>query len=88
MVCWMVGLPVLSPAKTAEPIEIPFGFWVGQRNHVLDGLYGPYVLVLKNAQLNCLSVCGGNAAFEYIRHSVLVVLFFIYVSTASLTWLV
>jgi len=58
MVCRMVGLPVLSPAKTAEPIEIPFGFWasVGQRNHVLDGLYGRYVLVSKNAQLNCLSV--------------------------------
>ena len=31
-------------AKTAEPIEMPFGFWarMGPRNHVLDG--GPAVL--------------------------------------------
>jgi len=30
---------LLSPAKTAEPIEMPFGLktWVGQGNHVLDG---------------------------------------------------
>jgi len=28
----------LSPAKTAEPIEMPFGVWnwAGPRNHVLD----------------------------------------------------
>jgi len=36
-----VGLSVMlvSPAKTAEPIEMPFGLWtrVGPRNHVLDG---------------------------------------------------
>jgi len=32
----------MSPAKTAGPIEMPFGFWtrVGPRNHVLDG--GPH----------------------------------------------
>ena len=30
---------VVSPAKMAEPIEIPFGLWarMGPRNHVLDG---------------------------------------------------
>jgi len=30
---------ILSRAKTAEPIEMPFGLWtrVGLRNHVLDG---------------------------------------------------
>jgi len=30
---------VVSPAKSAEPIEMPFGSWarVGSRNHVLDG---------------------------------------------------
>ena len=41
-VCLSVSL--VSPAKTAEPIEMPFGFWarMGQRNHVLDG--GPQVL--------------------------------------------
>jgi len=42
---WSVGLSVglsvtlMSPAKTAEPIEMPFGLrsWVGLGNHVLDG---------------------------------------------------
>jgi len=31
---------ILSPAKTAEPIEMPFGVWtwVSPRNHVLDGV--------------------------------------------------
>jgi len=30
---------VLSPAKTAEPIEMPLAVWTGagQKNHVLDG---------------------------------------------------
>jgi len=43
---WSVGLSVcrsvivVSPAKTAESIEMPFG-WVGQRNHVLDGFRSP-----------------------------------------------
>jgi len=36
-----VGLSVtlVSPAKTAAPIELPFGLrtWVGPGNHVLDG---------------------------------------------------
>jgi len=34
----------VSPPKTAEPIEMPFGLWalIGHRNHVLDG--GPAVL--------------------------------------------
>jgi len=29
----------VSPAKTAEPIEMPFGLWtlVGPRDHILDG---------------------------------------------------
>jgi len=34
-----------GPAKTAEPIEMPFGFWtrVRPRNHVLDGVQiAPY----------------------------------------------
>ena len=42
-VCRSVGLPCLSvalvsPAKTAAPIEMPFGLWarMGPRNHVLD----------------------------------------------------
>ena len=39
--CRSVGLSVtiVSPAKTAEPIEMPFGLrtWLGPRDHVLDG---------------------------------------------------
>jgi len=43
-VAWSVGLSVglsvtlVSPAKMAEPIEMPFGLrtWVGPRDHVLD----------------------------------------------------
>jgi len=36
-VCWSVTL--VSPAKMAEPIEMPFGLRtrVGPENHVLDG---------------------------------------------------
>jgi len=38
MVCLSVGLSVtiVSPAKTAEPIELPFGLWtrVGPMKHV------------------------------------------------------
>ena len=43
-VAWSVGLSVVIPAKTAEPIEMPFGWWarMGPGNHVLDG--GPQVL--------------------------------------------
>ena len=44
-VAWSVGLSarlsvtLVSPAKTASPIELPFGLrtWVGPGNHVLDG---------------------------------------------------
>jgi len=34
----------VSPAKMAEPIEMPFGLWtrVGPRNHVLDGDPDPH----------------------------------------------
>ena len=36
-VAWFVT--VVSPAKTAEPIEMPSGLrtWLGPRDHVLDG---------------------------------------------------
>jgi len=34
---------LVSPAKTAQPIEMPFGLWtrVGPGNHVLDHRWGP-----------------------------------------------
>jgi len=39
---WSVGLTVtvVGPAKTAEPIEMPFGIWirVSPRKHVLNGV--------------------------------------------------
>jgi len=45
-VCRSVCLSVtlVSPAKTAEPIEMPFGLrtWVGPRDHVLDGVQIPH----------------------------------------------
>ena len=35
------GLSALSCAKTAEPIDVPFGMWtrMGARKHVLDELH-------------------------------------------------
>jgi len=45
VVCWSVCLSVtiVSPAKTAELIEMPFGMWtrVSPRDYVLDGLQIP-----------------------------------------------
>jgi len=42
-VCLCLSVTIVSPAKTAEPVEMPFGLWtwVGPKNHVLDG--APYV---------------------------------------------
>jgi len=43
-VAWSVTLvTVMSPAKTAEPIEMPFELWtrVSPKNHVLDGVQIP-----------------------------------------------
>jgi len=46
VVCLSVGLSVtlVSPAKTAAPIELPFGLrtWVGPGNHILDGVQIPH----------------------------------------------
>jgi len=46
VVCQSVGRSVtlVSPAKTAAPIEMPFGLRtpVGPRNHVLDGVQIPH----------------------------------------------
>ena len=42
--CVRLSITVLSPAKTAELIEMPFLLWagVGSRNHALDGVQIPY----------------------------------------------
>jgi len=62
----------VNPAKTAEPIEMPFGLRarMGRRNHVLDG--GPEVLrdvamttIFGFLYMECTlvpSMCGGDAA--------------------------
>jgi len=36
-----MSFTVVSPAKMAEPIKMPFGLWarVGSRNDVLDGVH-------------------------------------------------
>jgi len=48
---WSVGLVVrlsvmtVSPTKTAEPIEMPFGTWIGMgsKNHAFDGDSDPHM---------------------------------------------
>ena len=62
MVCLFVT--IVNPAKTAEPVEMPFGMWtrVGPRKHVLDGVY---IDVLANATEP--SVCGGDAPYVKLR---------------------
>ena len=56
---WSVGLSVtvVSHAKTAESIEMPFGLWtrVGPRNHVLDG--GADASVGRGPFRECLAHC-------------------------------
>ena len=39
--CKLYGFSAVTCAKTAEPIEIPFGLWtrVGPRKHVLGGAH-------------------------------------------------
>jgi len=41
--CVCLSVTLVSPAETAEPIEMPFGLWaqVGPGNHVLDGVPNP-----------------------------------------------
>jgi len=59
--CKVYGNPAMNCAKTAEPIEMPFGMWtwVGPRKHVL------YKSAHWRNVANTIepSMCGGNAAF-------------------------
>jgi len=61
---WLLILVAVSYAKTAEPIETPFGMWtrVGPRKHVLDG--GAHWRNLAN--ITEPSVFAGDAAFSHI----------------------
>jgi len=56
---------LVSCAKTAEPIQMPFGTWtrVSARNHVLDG--GAHWHHLANTSEP--SACGGNASGPYVQ---------------------
>ena len=56
-----VSVRIVSPARTAEPIEMPFGMWtrVGRMKHVLDG--GAHWRNLANTIQ--LSMCDGDSAF-------------------------
>jgi len=62
VVCRSVCLSVtlVSPAKTAEPIEMPFGLWarIGPRNHVLNGKMLRDVAMATMATIFWLSIYG------------------------------
>jgi len=77
--CLSVGLSVIivSPVKTAELIEMPFGMWtrVGPRKHVLDGVHivstwlirlgRPRVAAMRPFCKITLTMCSG---FLSLRH--------------------
>ena len=46
VVCWSgcLSVTIMSPAKTAEPVEMPFGLWtrLGPRNRVLNRVQIPH----------------------------------------------
>jgi len=56
-VCPSVGISftLVSPAKTAGPIEMPFGLWtrVGPKKHVLDGAQIPHAKGQLLAERTC-----------------------------------
>ena len=56
VICVCLSVTLVSPAKTTEPIEMPFGLVtpVGPRNHVLDRGSDP-PMVMANFE-------GGNGA--------------------------
>jgi len=60
-VCVCVSFMFVSHAKTAEPIEMPFGVvtWMGPKNHELDGIVGAPMPQGKGA------ILGGKVAANY-----------------------
>ena len=50
MVCLSVSWSVVSPAKTAEPIKMPFWTRVGTKNHVLDGGADPPSAIIRGGE--------------------------------------
>jgi len=68
--CKAYGLTVMSCAKTAEPVDLPFGFWtwVGPRKDKFNRIrqvtpmcrHGRHIGAIWQIQLNRL--CGGDAA--------------------------
>ena len=72
-VAWSVGLSVtlVSPAKTAAPIELPFGLrtWVGPGNHVLvlNGVQIPPWEGAKNKKAARVEVNTSLAFLHWVR---------------------
>jgi len=66
--CVGLSVTVVSPAKTAEPIELPFGLWT----RVTQGSVMLHVGAHSHHVLNKMepSMCGGDAAFlsNYFDH--------------------
>jgi len=42
-IAWSLSVAAMSPAETAESIEMPFGLWarMGPSNHVIEGIQIP-----------------------------------------------
>ena len=60
-----VGVTIMSPAKTAELIERPFGMLTGVgpiRKHVLDGVHLRHL-----ANTTEPYMCGGDAARLFVK---------------------
>jgi len=89
-----VSVTIVSPAKTAEPIEMPFGMWtwVGPRKHKFDG--GAHWRNLVN--MTEPSMSSGDEAFlsNYIDHLLhfhathTSVCFFHQLNSLTVNWLV
>jgi len=71
---WSIGRSVclsvttMSPAETAEPIEIPFGMWtwVNPKNHVVDGVQiSTREGTILRAQMGRLRTCPDMSDGEY-----------------------
>ena len=64
VVCRSVTL--VSPAKTAEPINLPFGLWtrMGRRKHKFNRIHQVAPMCPHLVNITEPSVCGGNAALR------------------------
>jgi len=66
-----MSVTIVSPAKTAEPIEMPFGLWTRMGQKEARIRWGAHWRHLANTIES--STCGGDAVFcrfRYVRRSV------------------